>query len=272
MKRVCLLVLAFIFILRAQNIKDPFLIKAQEFDANRAFNDYLYNLNLYQNSHLEYVSSRNEYQNYQTLTSQNNALEKTRTMLENRSEAQKSYLTALRMRLREETSILSYRQNLYYIKLDEEIGFLTSNKNDYSSAATLEDLVKTSDQFADRYPEQNLLSFQTLGEIASGKETGLKNRLNSLLEKTEKKIGLIKEAGDNTNTEERWLIQAREKIKRAEEKDREAYNILAGMKANESNKIDVWNKAQKAFEEENLYLKESLSYLKEIIREIKSAD
>ena len=215
----------------------PFTVNAQDFDFNRAFQDYLYNYNLYRSSHLEYVSAKSEYLTYKTLTAQTKALEATKKMLLARAETLKTYLTALRLKLKETTGILNYQQNMYYLKLDNEVTWIGTHKNSLPSAGTLEDLVKISQEAEKRYPTMEILAYQTLGTVMTGKEITLRDKINEQISKTEGKINQIKETGEDTTTLERWLIQAKEKIKRSEEKEKEAQNLLSGIKTTDKNKI-----------------------------------
>jgi len=267
MKRLLLLIFTFTLSLSCTFT----LVHAQDFDFPKALSDYLYNYNIYRNDYLKFTSARNEYVNYKTLTSENKAFEVTKSMLENRSVTMRTYLTTLRMKLYEETAILNYNQNFYYIKLDDEVTFLDKNKNDYASAGNIDDLLTTSKILEDRFPAQEKLTFQTLGQIDSGVETGTKNKINNIISLLETKVGQIKTTGEDTTIEERWILQAKEKIKRAEEKDREAYTLLIQIEDKDDDKLDQWNKIQKVYEEEHLYYKEAVSFLKEIVMEIKSA-
>lgn len=246
-------------------------VKAQTFDFNKALSDYLYNYNIYRNDYLKFTSARSEFLNYKTLTSENKAFEATKIMLSDRSMTMKTYLTTLRMKLYEETAILNYNQNFYYIKLDDEVAFLDKNKNEYASAGSIDDLLTTSKILEDRFPAEEKLTYQTLGQIDSGIETNIKNKINNIIGLIETKVGQIKAAGEDTTVEERWILQAKEKVKRAEEKDREAYTLLTKIDDGDDDKLDQWNKIQKVYEEEHLYYKEAVSFLKEIVREIKSA-
>lgn len=265
MKRLYLLLIAFCILLSATPII------AQDFNFGKALEDYLYNYNIYRNDYLKFTSARSEFLNYKTLTSENKAFEATKSMLQNRSLTMKTYLTALRMKLYEETAIINYNQNFYYIKLDDEVAFLDKNKEEYASAGNINDLLVTSKIFEERFLPEEKLAFQTLGQIDSGIETGIKNDINEIISSLETKIGQIKSTGEDTTVEERWVLQAKEKIKRAEEKDREAYTLLTKIEDRDEDKLDQWNAIQKIYEEEHLYYKEAVNYLKEIIREVKSA-
>lgn len=261
----CLLILFSI----ATLLNSYIAISAQTFDFNRAYQDYLYNLNLYRTSHLAYLSARNEYLTYKTLTAETRALETTREMLKNRAEVLKTYLTALRMKLAETTGITNYQQNMQYLKLDNEVTWLSSHKESLSSPGSIADLLKVSSQLEEKYPGIELLSYQTLGTILAGKENSLREKVEAQAKKTEEKIAQMKKEGEDVAKLERWLLEARKKITRSEEKQTEGENILKTIKSTEKEKKREFNKAQLALGEANQYLKEAISFLSETIRETK---
>lgn len=244
-------------------------LSAQDFNFNRAYDDYLHAFNLYRGAHLEYVSAKSEYLTYKTLESQTKALGKTRNMLSTRNMVLTTYLTALRMKLAQMTKIVNYEQNMKYILLDNQVSFLKTNEQKLPSPATLEDLLKVSSEVEEKYPEIEVLAYQTLGTIASDQEEGLRSRLVEEVKKVEEKINEARNQGEDTATVERWLIEVKEKISLSEQKQSQARNILSGLRAEERDKRSVWLSAQRKFEEGNQYLKEAVSYLKEIIKRIK---
>jgi hypothetical protein len=268
MKRLLLLILTFTLLLSCSFT----LTNAQNFDAAKALSDYVYNLNLYRTAYQNYTNAKKEYKNYQTLTSETKALEVTKVLLNQRATTIKTYLTAVRMKLQESTSILSYDQNLLYVKIDDEVTWIPAHQVEYNSAGTINDLLKTSAIFQNRYPDQELLAFKALGQIVFQEEKDLSDEANTLIQKTETKIAQMREAGEDTAVEERWLIQAKEKIKRSEEKRTAALAITNNLKATSNNKLAYWNQAQVLYVEGNQYLKEACSNLREIIREVKSAN
>lgn len=245
------------------------VVFAQDFDFNRAYSDYLHNFNLYRTVHLEYVSAKSEYLTYKTLEAQTKALEKTRSMLEARNQVLIIYLTALRMRLAETTKVTDYEQNMRYIQLDNRIDLLKVNTENLSSPSTIEDLLAVSSEVEGKYPSIELLAYQTLETIVSDFLNDLRDRVGQQAEKTEEKVNQMRDAGEDTATLERWLIEVREKINLASQKRQEGKDILAKMQEQETNKKDRFLSAQKKFEESNQYLKEAVSYLKEIVKKIK---
>lgn len=242
---------------------------SEDFNSSKAYQDYLYNYNLYRSSHDNYLSAKNEHLSYKTLNSQTKALEATREMLKNRDEALRTYLTALRMRLKETTGIINYQQNLEYLKLDLETNWLTLHKDSLSAPTSLEDLFKTSADFEKRYPDTEVLAYQSLGTILSGKQDNIRNQISDQIKKIEDKITEIKNTGESVDKLQQWLGEAKKKVVASQTKQTEAENILKALDADENNKKGEFNNAQAAIGESNQNLKEAASFLTEIIVEIK---
>ena len=275
MKRL-LTSLTFVFLLIISYCLLPQKLLSQEtpvFDFNRAYQDYQYTYSTYREAHNEYVTAREQYLTYKTLTAKTLALEQTLDMLQKRDESVRTYLTTLRMKMAETTGILNYKQTTLYLKLDAEVNWYIEHRDNLSSAGTLEDLVKSSDEAERRYDKTLILIYQTLGIILEGKENNLRDQINEQIELANDKISQIREKEDkDTTIAERWLLEAENKLTRSQEKIDEATNILNTMKPHERDKAGNYSQSQKLFQESHLYLKEANSFLKELIREIKTAD
>lgn len=277
MKRLPTIILLTFFLLLISLIavqRNPFLhppSHAQSFDYERAYNDYVYNYNLYRSAHLDYVAAKSEYHTYGTLTAKTKAIQATRKLLHQRAEALKTYLTALRMKLHEETGITSYKQNLYFIKLDDEVAWLTQHQSNLTTPSTIEDLLDESKKLEGRYPQIQVISYQTLETILEGRENSLRDETNQLIEATDQKIEEIRSSGEDTTTLERWSIEAQQKVNLSEEKQSQATYTLGSIDSRYSEIANRYNKARQLLEESNQYLKEAVTFLKEIIREIKRA-
>lgn len=242
---------------------------AQESDFNRAYQDYLYTYNQYRESHNQYITAVNQYLTYKTLTAKNKALIATREMLKARSEVLGTYLAALKLNLKETTELIGYQANVLYLKLDNEVGWLSGHHNSLSSPATIEDLLKVSEEFEKRYPQTEVIIHRTIGEIINHKENDLYKRTRQLILETEEKILEIKrKEGEKALVWERWLLEAKNKTVRSLEKSKQARKILSTLKPGE--KISQnFHQAQFALKESNQYLEEAVFYLKEIIQKIK---
>ena len=246
---------------------------AQEFDFNRAYQDYLYTYGQYREAHNQYITAREQYLTYKTLTAKTLALEQTLDMLQKRDEAVSTYLTALRMKMAETTGISNYKQNTLYLKLDAEVSWYSEHREELTSAATLEDLVKSSNEAESRYDKTLVLIFQALGVILEGKENNISSQIDEQVKLIKEKISQIHDKGDkDTTTAERWLLEAENKLTRGQEKLDEAMTILNALKSSDRDKQGDYNESRELIQESHLYLKEANSYLKELIREVKTAD
>jgi len=261
MKQVCLF---FALILLAS----PVL--AQEFDFDRAYQDYLHTYNQYRDSHNQYVTAKNQHLSYQTLSSKNQALIKSKEMLIKRDQSLETYLIALRLKLAEITSVVGYQANLLYMKLDQEINWLINHRKALPSAGTLEDLLKLGEQPEKRYLQTEIIIYQTLGEILQNKETALTQRARQLTNDLKTKIQVLKkDEPEKALIWERWLLESENKTTRAFEKQKQSRAILQNLDPKEE--IDEqFYQAQFVLKESNQYLKEAVFYLKEIIQEIKN--
>lgn len=244
-------------------------IFGQNFDFNRAYQDYLYTYTQYRQTHSEYVTAKNQYLTYKTLTAKNKALIATREMLEKRSEVLRIYLTALRLRLGETTAVIGYQANILYLKIDKEVSWLTEHQESLSSASTIEELLKLSAEFESRYPQTKVTIYQALGEIIKSKEANLYQKAKQLISATEEKILEIKDQdSEKAFMLEGWLLEAKNKLASSSEKQDDAGKLLQALEPGDEIAKD-FHPVQFGLKESNQYLKEIVFYLKEIIQKIK---
>src|SRR4030042_6530513 len=86
---ICIFLFSFLFLVPSPAIKAQ---DNQEFNFDRAYQDYLFTYNQYRQAHNEYVTAREQYLNYKTLTSKTLALEQTLKMLQERDNTIRTYL------------------------------------------------------------------------------------------------------------------------------------------------------------------------------------
>lgn len=243
------------------------------FDFSQAYQDYLYTIGQYRKSHQDYIAAKQSYLSYKTLSAKNQCQEKTSQMLKLRDEAIRTYLTALRLKLSELTKILVYEQNMAYLKLESEISWYAKHQDKITSAASLEDLLQTAKETEERYKETEVLAFQTLGLILSYKEESFQAKIEESLSSLNEKTSQIRTDGKKDTTKvERWLLDAQNKITRAKEKRLSARQIINKMKSPDQDKVKTFDSFLSTIAECHQYLKETNSYLKEIIGEIKKSD
>jgi len=245
-----------------------------QFDALRAYQDYLYTYNKYREAYNTFVTAKQAYLNYGTLNSKAEAKDKTLLMLQLRDETISTHLTALRTKLAEITGITDYDLNLIYLKLDDEVVWFTNHRESLTSAGTLEDLLLLSKKTENRYLKTTQInSYKTLYAIISHKEKNVYKKLNEHLLLLKDTLSRIRANGDkNTTVAERWLLEAENRLNRSQEKQQQADKLIATIETSNYNLSSTYTKAQFLLEESHQYLKEANLFTQEIIREVKNAD
>lgn len=253
------------------------VIAQEEFDYTKAYKDYVFIQDTYQKAHGEYLLARSQYLDAQTLASQTKAQEKTVAMLRARDEVIVSYLTVVRMRLAETEGISDTEKNSLYSRLDSEINWFGNHKDGLSSAASLDDLVVDSSEAAERFTTIQPLIYEVLGTIPIGRVETLRTSINKILAQIKTKIEEIRANGDHdTTNSERWTIETENKITRSLDKSIEAQKIIysfQNLEERDLRQINLnkeYNGAITILQESNQLLRESASYMREIIKQIKT--
>ncbi len=247
-------------------------IRAEEFDYQKAYQDYQYNLSLYNKLNDEYRLSRARYIQYKTLLSEEEAKQATLAMLQARDETIKTYLTALRMRIMENKGLSDGERESLFRRIDPEVSYFEEHKEKLASVGSLKDFVKDSDEAKDRFSNSTEIVFYTaLTNISIGNTAHERKQIEKVILDLRSKITEIKLAGDkDVSVFDRFFVKLDNKLQRSREKETNAKDIIAASEKSYKNKINYYNDAMGAVQESYLYLKESVSYLKEIIRLIKT--
>ncbi len=246
------------------------------FDYNRAYADYVYNTDLYNKAYSDYQVARSAYFAAKTLAAQTNAQTATLNMLASRDEMVKTYLTALRMRIKETQGMADNDKNVAFSQIDTDFAWWTAHKTKLTSAATLDDLVADSNDAYDHYPSTLIIIYNGLFDIFAGRIDDDRSNLQRIVESIKIEVAQIKANGDkNTSQIERTLIDVDNDVQRSSTKESEAKNIITGMTL-EQNQSESNNQR---FEDGKTLLKESLAYLNDaekliiqIMTQIKTKD
>jgi len=252
----------------------PLSVGAEDFNFNRASSDYLYNFDLYRQAHQEYISARDSFLQYKTLTSKTNAFQKTLKMTQARDETVRTYLIVLRMKLEETLGLSLSEKNVFSLRLDNEATWFSNHKEELSSAGSLEDLVELAHKAEERYQQQTeVLIYQTLHKILVGKENNLAEKINKQITALKEKLREIKEKGEDVSLQERWLLETENRLRRFEEKISDSVKKIEELeKSVFRDRRQTYQEAQLILEEAHQYLKEANRYLKEIVRKIKTGE
>lgn len=156
MKKIALIIAFFAFLFSASDTS------AQEFNFAKAYQDYIYTQTVYDQAFTGYEQAKNSYLKNPTLTLKEEARKKTLTMLKARDDLYQVYLAALRMKLLEVKSPVQS-------KMDEEIAWYKSHKENYKDDDPLENLFQKSKEAEDRYESNSsLIIYESLFDISFG--------------------------------------------------------------------------------------------------------
>jgi len=117
------------------------LCLAQEKTVEEQYRLFLEKYRVYQAGSDPYINAKSKYLSYQSVTSRADYLDLARKYLISEIEAAEFYTVFVRRRLAEATKVLNYQENFYFIKLDDEITFLSLLKNRVKDASSTSDLL-----------------------------------------------------------------------------------------------------------------------------------
>ncbi len=245
----------------------------EEFTYEKAYQDYVYMVDLYQKAHSDYLLAKAQYIQARTLASQSKVQSATVNMLSARDDVVVTYLRALRMRLVEEPSVEEQSKNSLFSRIDAEIAGFEDHKNTIPSAGTLKDLEKDSQEAADRFIFTQRLSYETLSLIPYSQIKNTHEAISEALGDVKNKTQEIRQNGDHDVTlAERWIIEVENKLARAFDKEAEVQNLIfqiqaqSGKAMGKSQHENVLSRLQEA----NQYLREASNYLTEVLKQIKT--
>lgn len=248
-------------------------VLAQDLTFNRAYTDYIYQMDLYNKAHSDYEVARANYLQLGTLASKDKAQGATYKMLSARDDAVKTYLTALRMRLAVADGMSSTTKNELFALLDTDVSWFMNHKENLSSAGSLDDLVTDSDKVKEHYLLTENLVYRVLTTISVGKAQALQVREGNTLRELENKIAEIKANGDkDTTNAERGALEVENKLARSQTKQDDAVDLMDKMKTVDTNKSGVYDNILNNTGQALQYLKEGGSFLAQIITNIKTQD
>lgn len=249
--------------------------RAQEeapFDYLRAYQDYVFTVDVYNSAHSEYLLAKAQYEQAGTLVAQTRAREATVEMLAARDDVVITYMTAVRMKVLESEGVSDITKNGLYSRIDAEIGFFRDHKGRISSAGTLEDLEEDSDEAAERFLLTERVAYEALANIPVGTLSIMRSEANSILSAVKAKIAQVGSEGKNMAIAERWAFEVENKITRSLDKEIEAQGIIPKLaediRGRNNNKRETFDEVIFRLEESRQFLRDALGFMKEIMREI----
>lgn len=227
MKKAALIALLFSFLYFIVTAS----VRAQTFDFNKAYQDYQYTLSIYNQSFSDYQDSRDFYLKNPTLTLKEDARQKTLTMLRNRDELMKVYLTAIRMKLTETQGLSDKDKNNIFGKIDPEVAWYTNHKSLYKDDDPLENLFGKSSESESRYKTNTSpIVYEALFDTDLGQEQGLRMRQEDIYKNLRAIINQKVSAGTlDINPFNRWFTDIENVIQNLKQNEAQSQTEIQKM-------------------------------------------
>jgi len=161
-----------------------------------------------------------------------------------------------------------------FSRIDPEVAWYEDHIGRFSSSDSLGDLVGKSEEAESRWKNlTQILAYDTLFIIADGRLIDFRKRQEKILTDMRKKVEEIKQNGDKETTIiERWFSDIEIRFTQSRSKEDEAKEEIKDLDSRRRNNAGIYSGVIKTLEEAHGFVKEANGFLKEIIREIKTAD
>jgi hypothetical protein len=258
-------------------------VKAQSVslsDFDKAVQNYLESVDVYKKEHADYVLARSQYLRFETLSSQNAAFEETKQMLTARDQVIISYLIALKEKVLASPGLEETMVTETVAKIDQEIGWFSDHQTKVPSAGNLEDLVEDSELAMKRYELATPIFYEGLSVPSYGLVTDYEERLENLHTGLKAKFEEISTeereeyqlSSRKSQLIEKWLLESQLRFVRSEEKRIEVLTLINELASVKRVRSKNYDDVILTLSESRQHLKESINFMNEILREIKTSE
>ena len=257
LSRLDQLVLTILTILMVVYLVIPREVKG---DFESDYQGFLQTYESYRSANSKYITTRNQYLTFKTLTSKNDALNAGKDFVKVRSDVLLSYISLLRGRNTDSN---------YALLLDAEQNFIRDNQQKIPGIASLDDLVDVSHEIEQRHVPFQVTTRKIVDTVLINKVGTLELNYLQLETQAKQLIQTLKTQGKDVAVLERWLLDARNKIQLTEQKAASIRDQIATL--NSPNLDDLSNssgKIQAGIFEANQYLLEATNYMNELAKAI----
>jgi len=147
--------------------------------SQQAYQDYLYQFDLYRQKYSDFQVAKNAYDKFNTLESQSTALSATKYMLSQRDLLLHAYLVYLYERVGEQQGITTVNRQLYQSLLSSELAFLETQSGLVSSINSIDDATTTSEQLESHYQVLQATIREIIAVISLGQMAVIAQNFNS---------------------------------------------------------------------------------------------
>ncbi len=243
--------------------------------SDTAYQDYLYQFDLYRQTYTDFSVAKNEYQKFKSLESQTAALDKTKIMLAQRDNLLRAYLLLLNEKLNENTGMGASEKLLYQTLIRNEVTFLETHAKLIPSIGSLDDAGTISKQLESHYLILQKSMRQTIIGISVGKLTELKKQFDTAFSSAQTLINATRGAftPEKQATMDRWVLQINNKKSLYQQK---IDSINSNNSSWDTNSLDEMNRKflglQGNIASAKQELQEGSSFLGELVNTLKYQD
>lgn len=256
----------------------PVTEETQSFD--EAYSEYIKASQEYNSTHEDYVLKRAQYLRFQTLKSRQDAFDATLKMLQVRDDVVLAYLKAVKAKLNGGRDVPDASRESLNFRIDEEIFWFQDHKANIPSSGDLDDLVSDSGLARGRWQRVEPLAYETMSVLSLGKLLGFTDRTKEIFENTNNKIetirGDVREgysfSANKFSIFDRWTLEADGRIARSDERITETVNLIDKLASRPKDSQSQYNKIVSELSQSQIFLKEVNSFVKEVIKQIKTAE
>jgi hypothetical protein len=242
-------------------------------DSSKSHQDYLYQLDQYRTKYNDFKIAKNEYDKFNTLTSQATALDKTKSMLIQRDILLRTYLLFLNDKINENAGLSAPDRTLYMTLINNEVTFLNTHSQLTQAIATINDSVGVSGQMTDHY----MVLQSSVSQIVIGLEMGNLNILAAQYDNMTTQLTAFIQANrgqmdaSKQTIIDRWMVSIKDKRELYQEKYDSVATANAKLHGDSLAGLTQQSAVLKnSVNEAREYLLEGSSYMGELLNVIKS--
>jgi len=241
----------------------------------QSYKDYLYQSDQYRQAYNDFKVAKNEYDKFNTLTSQTSALDKSKTMLSSRDMLLRSYLLLLSEKLTNSDGVSQSDKTLYKSVIDNEIVFLNKHSELVASIGSVGDATQVSEQLESHYKVLSASIRQITTSLAIGNVALLARQYDDTVSTIRTFISSIRLdlPQDKQSIVDRWMISVVDKRNLYQQKIDTVIQTNAALKAADISKLDsTVSIMQRNIAEARSYLLEGSANMTELIGVLKKGN
>lgn len=240
-----------------------------------AYQDYLYQFDLYRQKYADFQVAKNEYQKFKSLTAQQQLLDNTKAMLAQRDQLLRAYLLFLNEKLNEDQGLSPTSKQLYQTLIANEVKFLNENAALVPSISSLDDAITISGKLESHYQVLQTTIRQIITAVALGKLMVLSRQFDTNAQTAQTLVNTNTSvfSAEKIATMNRWLLQITNKKTLYQQKIDEINSLNTSLTTADASELDrKFSDITKKVGEARQYLLEGTSYLGELGTELKYSD